>query len=94
VALFIGWNVWQSYASRTEPPKLNSYIKVPIQLGDKTVLVGIQVVDWQVPPEIDAMLLKLEKAQREAVEKALKEAAGTNPPATGPTNPPAAKTKP
>ncbi|MEY2409054.1 MAG: hypothetical protein QOF48_1724 [Verrucomicrobiota bacterium] len=90
VALFLGWSVWQSYSSRAEPPKLNSYIQVPIQLGDKTVLVGLQVVDWQVPPEMNALLLKLEKAQREAVEKALKEA-GTNGLPGAITNAPAAK---
>ena len=99
VALFLGWNIWQSYANRMEPPKLNSYVQVPIQLGDKTVLVGLQVVDWQIPPEMNAILLKLEKAQREAVEKALKDAAGTNAAGTNatpaaPANAPGAKPKP
>jgi hypothetical protein len=70
---------------------------VPIQIGDKTVLIGLQVVDWQIPPEMNAILLKLEKAQREAMEKALKEVTGTNAPGTNTpatTNAPDTKPKP
>ena len=91
VAMYLGWNIWQSYTSRLEPPKINtSFIPVPIQLGDKTILVGLSVVEWQVPPEMNAILLKLEKAQREATEKALKEGAATNT-AAAPTNVPTPK---
>lgn len=80
VAMYLGWNVWQSYKARYEPPKLNNYIQVPIQIGDKTVLVGLGVVDWQVPPELDTMKL-IEKALREAAEKsALTNVASTNAP--------------
>lgn len=70
VALYLGWNVWQSYKVRYEPPKLNTYIPVPIQIGDKTVLIGLNVVEWQVPPELDPVKL-LEKAVREALEKGM-----------------------
>lgn len=79
VALFLGWNVWQSYSARMEPPKMNtSFVPVPVQVGDKTIMVGLAVVEWQVPPEMDAMMLKLAKAKVEAEAKALKDSAGTN----------------
>jgi hypothetical protein len=86
VVLFLGWNVWQSYRARYEPPRLNNYIQTPILIGDKTVLVGLQVVDWQVPPELDPVKL-LEKALREAIEKGtLTNFVFTNAGSAGPTN--------
>jgi len=86
VVLFLGWNVWQSYRARYEPPRLNTYIQTPILIGDKTVLVGLQVVDWQVPPELDPVKL-LEKALREAIEKGtLTNFVFTNAGSAGPTN--------
>ena len=77
--MFLGWNVWQSYSARMEPPKINaSFVPVPVQVGDKTIMVGLAVVEWQVPPEMDAMMVKLAKAKVEAETKALKDAAATN----------------
>jgi len=91
VALYLGWNVWQSYKARFEPPKLNNYIKVPIQIGDKTVLVGLAVVDWEVPPEMDALKI-IEKKLREAAENSGSTNAAATNAAAAPTN--AAKPQP
>ena len=87
VTLYLGWNIWQSYRSRLEPAKLNNYIQTPIQIDGKTVLVGLEVVGWQVPPELDPVK-RLEQALRDAIEKGtLTNFLSTNAAATAvPTN--------
>jgi len=71
----VGYFIYSQFASRNEPPKLNQYVPVPVQVGDKTVLLGVGVAEWQVPPELNAIYLQLEQIKREAEEKAAKEAA-------------------
>src|SRR6266704_5932313 len=46
------------------------YVPVPVQVGDKTVLVGVGVAQWQVPPELNAIMLTLEREKRLLDEKA------------------------
>lgn len=70
----VGYTVYSQYTSRFEPPKLNGFIPVPIQLGDKTVLVGLTVAQWEVPPEMNVMMIEFAKAQVEQ-ERKLREAA-------------------
>lgn len=69
----LGYSIFSTYASRNEPPKLNQFVPVPIQIGDKTVLLGVGVAEWQVPPELNAMLLQLEKEKQAAEEAAARE---------------------
>lgn len=78
-----GYFIYTTYTSKFEPPRLNSYIPVPVQIGDKTVLVGLGVVEWKVPDEMNALMLQLEKLQKLEAEKKAKEAA-----AKGETNAP------
>jgi proteasome lid subunit RPN8/RPN11 len=86
-----GYFIYSTYNSKLEPPRLNSYVPVPIQVGDKTILVGLGVVDWKVPDEMNAIMLQLEQIKKLAAEKEAKEAAakaGTNG-AVAATNAPA-----
>lgn len=72
----IGYYIYSSYKSRLEPPLLlRSHYSIPIQIEDKTVMLGIGVVQWDVPPELNATYLQLERMIREAEEKAAKEKA-------------------
>ena len=82
VAGVAGYVIHSAYISRLEPPRLNSMVPVPVQVGDKTMLVGVGVVEWKVPDELNAMMIQALKLEREAAEK---EAAKnkTNPPASG-----------
>src|SRR5437868_753514 len=52
VVLSIGWSIYSSWAYRFEPPKAVMTIPVPITVGDKTVLLYLDVKGWQVPPEL------------------------------------------
>jgi proteasome lid subunit RPN8/RPN11 len=86
-----GYIVYSQYTSHLEPPKLNSYVPIPVQVGDKTVLLGVGVAEWKVPDELNAVLLKMELLKKAEAERAAKEAAAkgdTNAPAQNPTNQP------
>jgi proteasome lid subunit RPN8/RPN11 len=70
-----GYSIYSQWGSRLEPPRVNQIVPVPVQIGDKTVILGVGITSWQVPPELDAILLQAEILQREA---AAKQAAATN----------------
>ncbi|MFL6216867.1 MAG: Mov34/MPN/PAD-1 family protein [Blastocatellia bacterium] len=52
VILGIGYWMYNSYAHPLRPPQLRNFAPVPIQIGDKTVVLGVGVVSWEVPPEL------------------------------------------
>lgn len=58
-----GYFVYSDYYSRYEPPRLNSYVPIPVKVGNKTVLLGVGVVEWNVPPELNAALQELEQRE-------------------------------
>jgi proteasome lid subunit RPN8/RPN11 len=71
VVVFIGWNIYSSYTSKLEPPRLNQYVSIPVQIGDKKVMLGVQIVDWDVPPELNSLMLQMLERERQAIEKAV-----------------------
>lgn len=81
----VGYFVYQSYTSRFEPPRLNSFVPVPIQIGDKSVLIGVGVVQWDVPPELNSVLLQMEQLKRDAAAKEAAAKALIPAPAATPT---------
>jgi proteasome lid subunit RPN8/RPN11 len=60
----VGWFVYSQWGSRLEPPKVNQIVPIPVQIGDKTVILGVGITSWEVPPELDAILLQAELAER------------------------------
>jgi proteasome lid subunit RPN8/RPN11 len=70
-----GYFIYTAHTSKLEPPRLNAYVPVPIQIGDKTVLVGVGVMEWNVPDELNALLLQVESLKKIAAEKEAREAA-------------------
>ncbi len=70
-----GYFIYSMYSSRYEPPSLNSFVPVPVKIGDKTVMIGVGVVQWDVPPELNAAFVELEQRKRDEAAKAA--AAGT-----------------
>ena len=69
VIVFVGWQIWKDRMDRIEPPKLQNFIPVPVQVGDKTVLLGVGLMQWDVPRELDAMMNKLAKEEVEQRRK-------------------------
>jgi proteasome lid subunit RPN8/RPN11 len=71
VLLFLGYQIYLSKADRLSPPRgTGNYLQVPVKIADQTVMVGLEVVEWQVPPSLNAMLDKLVRAE---VERAAEE---------------------
>lgn len=75
ILMVAGYSIYSQWGERLEPPRVNSFAPVPVQIGDKTVMLGVGIVSWQVPPELDAILLQAALAEREQAAKA---AAATN----------------
>jgi proteasome lid subunit RPN8/RPN11 len=71
----IGYFIFRTYASQLEPPRIQSVYSIPIQVGDKTVMLGVGVVEWKVPDELNAIMIEEDMMKKEAAEKAAKEAA-------------------
>ncbi len=67
--------VISSNRARLEPPRPFSFVPLPVKVGDKTVLVGVAVVSWEVPPELNALMLDMEKQKRDEDARAAAAAA-------------------
>jgi proteasome lid subunit RPN8/RPN11 len=83
-----GYSIYSQWGSRLEPPKVNQIVPVPVQIGDKTVILGVAITSWEVPPELNALMLQAEMLQR---EEAAKKAAATNADNSTATNAPVQK---
>jgi len=85
ICTFVGYFIYSAYTSQNRPPELQSFVPVPVQIGDKSVLLGVGIVKWDVPPALNAAFLQLERE---------KQAAATQPAQTQPaqTQPAAATT--
>lgn len=81
----VGYTIYSQWAHRLEPPKVNQVVPVPVQVGDKTVILGVAITSWEVPPELDSIMLQAEMLQR---EEEAKKAAATNAAASTKTNAP------
>ena len=69
IVMWIGWSIYLSYTAEPNPHRPLEVFSRPIRIGDKTIKVGIGVVTWDVPPEIDPTL------QLDALKKRIREAA-------------------
>lgn len=94
VALWLGWSVWQGKMNRLEPPRQVGYAPIPVQVGDKTVLLGVSVTSWQVPDELNAIYRQLgEEVLRQARERGLLPS-GVESPGAGSSSPAESEGKP
>jgi proteasome lid subunit RPN8/RPN11 len=50
---------------RIEPPKNIGFAPVPVQIGDHTAMLGVQIIKWDLPPELDVMNQAVEQLKRE-----------------------------
>jgi proteasome lid subunit RPN8/RPN11 len=65
IVFAVGYWVWSDRYDRIKPPQTNGYIQVPVKIGDDVVMVGLDVVRWDVPPRLNALLDKAVKAEAE-----------------------------
>jgi proteasome lid subunit RPN8/RPN11 len=69
IVTLVAYLIFTQSNSRLEPPRLNSFVPVPVQVGEKTVLIGVGVAEWDVPPELNATLLQLEKLKQADLQR-------------------------
>ena len=85
--LLIGWTIWRGFVTENKPPELISYMPVPVQVGDKSLMLGVAIAKWEVPPEIDPLRENAELRKKLAELTAKK--GGANPAAAPATPAPA-----
>jgi proteasome lid subunit RPN8/RPN11 len=88
----VGYTIRKEMTSHYEPPRLNSYVPVPVQIGDKTVLIGVGVASWEVPPELNALMLQAEILKQKDEQSA--KGKDTNASPVNPANPAPATNRP
>jgi len=71
----IGYFIIKTSYSHLEPPQTLTTVPVPVQIGDKTVMLLVGVAGWKVPDELNAILLQEDLLKKEAEARAAKEAA-------------------
>jgi proteasome lid subunit RPN8/RPN11 len=72
------YSIRSAYVSRLEPPKPLSTVPIPVQIGEKTMFIQIGVTGWEIPAEVNAILIEALKLEREAAEAAKSNAATSN----------------
>ncbi len=75
VVAMVAWYVREQFRARVTPPEVSSYVPVPVKVGDKTVMLGVGVVKWEVPDELNAIVVEMAKLQVEEEAKRKQEAA-------------------
>ncbi len=73
-----GYTIYRQVTARLEPPRLNAFVPVPVRVGDRTVMLGVGVVEWDVPDELNALLLELEQLKAEAAAERERQASPSN----------------
>lgn len=69
IITWVGYAIWSDRYDRLEPPRVQSYVPVPITVGDETIMVGLGIVNWKVPPRLDALITRAAEAEVELREK-------------------------
>lgn len=73
IVVAVSWFVRGQFLERVKPPEITQFVPVPVKIGDKNVLIGVGVVNWQVPDELNGILLDMEQLRRKEAEEQMKE---------------------
>ena len=79
---FISSWLWTSFTEQTTQAaqEVNSWVPVPVMIDGKPIMLGVGIVKWEIPPELNAAFVQVEKERRAA------EAATQTSPATQPAD--------
>jgi len=75
VVVLITHTIYRQFTSTMEPPRLRNYAPLPVKIGDDNVMLGVGLMEWSVPPKLNAIYLQLEREKREAARRAAEKAA-------------------
>jgi hypothetical protein len=82
MVVMVTFLVRDQFRERVKPPELNQFVQVPVKIGDKNVLIGVGVMSWQVPDELNGLMIDMEKLRLEEEKKTK----GDKPEAAKPTD--------
>jgi proteasome lid subunit RPN8/RPN11 len=83
----VGYLIYSQFKARIEPPKNIGFMQVPVMIGDKPAVLGVNIVSWQLPPELDVMNAAVERAKRELVNLIMQAATNAAAVSNTPTPP-------
>ena len=69
IVLWIGISIYNSYTSNLKPPQTVGFAPIPVKVGDKEVLLGVGIKSWDVPPELNAILMNMEREKQQKLEE-------------------------
>ena len=72
MSLCIGYTIFNSN-KYMQPPELLQYVPLPVKIGEDTALVGINVVKWNIPPQVLAKQVDLQEKEIAFIERKLRE---------------------
>ena len=61
VVFMIGNTIYGRFAKKWSLPKRESFVRIPVQVGDKAVYLGMEVTSIEVPPELMAIQVAMAK---------------------------------
>jgi proteasome lid subunit RPN8/RPN11 len=65
IVAWVAYAIYSDRMDRLEPPRVQSFVPVPVKVGNETVLLGVGIMEWKVPPSLDALMDKIAKAEAE-----------------------------
>ena len=71
--LWLGWQFWNMYNRRYEPPEVINEVSIPVRIGDRDVMMLARVYGWKVPPELNSLLLQQIQRDKDAEAARLQE---------------------
>jgi hypothetical protein len=60
----LGYNIYRASADRVTPPRIRSFAPVPLFIEGRAVQLGVAVVEWDVPREVTAAYVAVERERR------------------------------
>ena len=53
-AVLVAYFIYDRYSNPVKPPEIRSFAPIPVKINDKTCVLGVAVVDWEIPPGLVA----------------------------------------
>lgn len=65
IIMVAGYGVYLQLKQRVQPPANIGFAPVPVRIGEHNALLGVGVVSWQLPPELDPVELALKDLKKQ-----------------------------
>lgn len=73
IVVWVAYAIYSDRMDRLEPPRVQSYVPVPVTVGNETVMIGVGVVEWKIPARLDALLSRVAAAEAQRRDEQRKE---------------------